>query len=329
MKNHSKVLKASVVSVACALLLWSCTREPIHRPLPNVRISFRVDLSLKDSTQWVKPDTLGPSLLKTNFYNHQTHKLEGYMYSTKEGGVVSGVGAGTYDVIVFNDDAQFTRISGEDDFNTIMARTDKVATKIRSRSKTADQSKADDGGNVDESVAIAMPDHLFVGRAISVTIPEFLQDKDTLMTINAELKTIIQSYKIEIDGIKGLENVNGADLYLCGHSAGYFLGQAKVSDEEAILHVPCQVDLLRNCIKASCTTFGKLAEAGGLARVHLVVDGADGTVYDFETDISEQYLRPDHILKFHLDAEITSRDASTFRPEVEEWDRDITNISIY
>lgn len=309
--------------LAAVWLLGSCAREPIQRPLKDVQIQFRIDLSLNDSTQWVKPDTLGPSLIKVNFYNPQTGRMEGTMYTTRKGGNVTGVTAGTYDVVVFSDDAQYTRIVGEEDFNTLMANTDKVVSKVKAKSKA----DGDDDGGVDESVAIMMPDHLFVGRAMGVVIPEVME-KDTALVIPLDMKTIIESYKIEIDGIKGLENVNTADLYLAGHASGRYLGPDRLSEELAILHVPCRVSLADSLVKATCTTFGKIMTADALAKLHLVVNGTDGTVYDFETDIAEQYLRPDHILKFHLEGDIKPREAGTFQPEVEEWESEHTQIEI-
>lgn len=322
------ILRKYGIALALALLaavsiLGSCTREPIYRPMKDVKIQFRIDLSLNDSTQWVKPDTLGPSLIKVNFYNPQTGRMEGTMYTTRKGGNVTGVTAGTYDIVVFSDDAQYTRIVGEEDFNTLFANTDKVVSKVKAKSKA----DGDDDGGVDESVAIIMPDHLFVGRAMGVVIPEVIE-KDTSLTIPVDMKTIIESYKIEIDGIKGLENVNTADLYLAGHASGRYLGRDTLSEELAILHVPCRVALADSLVKATCTTFGKIMTAESLAKLHLVVNGADGTVYDFETDIAEQYLRPDHILKFHLDGNIKPREAGTFQPEVEEWDPEVIPIDI-
>ena len=314
------------VAAGALAVLWtlgSCTREPILKPMKDVNIRFSIDLSLDDTTQWVKPDPLGPSLIKVNFYNPQSGRLEGTMYTTKSGGNVSGVSAGTYDIVVFSDDAQYTRIVGEENFNTLLANTDKVVSKVKAKSKA----DGDDDGGVDESVAIMMPDHLFVGRSMGVVIPEVME-KDTSLTIPVDMKTIIESYKIEIDGIKGLENANTADLYLAGHAAGRYLGPDRLSEELAILHVPCRVSLADSLVKATCTTFGKIMTAESLAKLHLVVNGADGTVYDFETDIKDQYLRPDHILKFHLDGDIKPREAGTFQPEVDEWDPEVIPIVI-
>ncbi len=319
-----KILHKYGIALALALLaavsiLGSCTREPILRPMKDVQIQFRIDLSLNDSTQWVKPDTLGPSLIKVNFYNPLSGRLEGTMYTTRKGGNVTGVTAGTYDIVVFSDDAQYTRIVGEEDFNTLFANTDKVKSKVKANTKA--------DGDEEDDITIVMPDHLFVGRAMGVVIPEVME-KDTMMTIPVDMKTIIESYKIEIDGIKGLENVNTADLYLAGHAAGRYLGPDRLSEELAILHVPCRVSLPDSLVKATCTTFGKVIDAGSLAKLHLVLSGADGSVYDLETDIKDQYLRPDHILQFHLDADIKSRDASTFQPEVDEWDSEVIPIDI-
>lgn len=322
MKTFKKYGIMSAAVIAAALLtLASCYREPIYRPLKNVQMKFRIDLSLNDSTQWVKPDTVGPSLLRVNFYNPQTHKLEGFMHTTKKGGEISGVGAGTYDIVVFNDDTEYTRIAAQENSNTIQAYTDKIATKIKSKSKTK-QTKADDDGGysseLDESIAITMPDHLFVGRAQLVEIPEY-SEKDTAVVIPMTIKTIIESYKVQIDGIKGLENITTADLYLSGHAVGNFFGQGKRSEEVALLHVPCYVDLADYCIRAMCTTFGKVMDVRGLAGLHLIVGGEDGSVYDFEADITQQYLKPDHFLHFHLDGDIRARDENQFRPKAEKW----------
>ena len=321
----------AVTLVAAVLSLASCYREPIYKPLKNVRIQFKLDLSVNDSAQWVKPDPEGPSLIKVNFYNPQTHKLEGFMYTTRKGGPISGVGAGTYDIVAFNDDCEYTRITGESSRLTLQAYTDKIATKIKSKNKNKAKGEGNetkegtkdattkDGGDIDESTAITMPDHLLVAREMAVEIPE-VSTKDTALVIEASMKTIIESYLVRIDSLHGIENINTVDLYLSGHAMGNFFGQGKRAETPVILHVPCVVDLADYCIRAKATTFGKIMETSGWAKLHLVVGGADGSVYDFEKDITQHYLRTDHYLHFFISGDIKSRGQSGFRPQVQEWE---------
>lgn len=50
---HKYGIVLALALLAAASILGSCTREPIQRPLKDVQIQFRIDLSLNDSTQWV------------------------------------------------------------------------------------------------------------------------------------------------------------------------------------------------------------------------------------------------------------------------------------
>lgn len=274
----------------------------------NVFINFTYDLSEQDSSMHIKPAK--PTLMKAVFYDATTHERVAENVYDEKGGQVYGILPGTYDVVAYSGNCEYTEIDGAGNFTTLRAFTSEVKMDTDSLGKV-----------------IRQPDHLLVGRTLSVTVPP-LSSEDTAFVIDSKVSTIMDSYYLQVDSLKGLENISTVDVYLTGHSSSNNFGTGERSNEAATVHIPCYVNLEKYCLYSRFITFGKIPSTGGKAVLHIVVTGQGGSVYDFSQDITGQYSDPRHILKLCIYGEIKREEPGSFDPNVKEWDDDISHIDL-
>lgn len=299
-----------------ATVLPSCRREPLYEQASDIRLILNLNLSEDDDAMWCKPKA--PSLVRTIFYDRTTGERVATIFTGREGGSVVGVDAGTYTVLSFNDDCEYTRITGEDNLNTITAYTESVSMPAGSGLLT----------KADEYYAIREPDHLLVGLDTALVVP-LVEKQDTTITLTSTLKTVMDSYYIRIDSLKGLQNVNSVALYLTGHSGYNEIGKKARSTEDETLYIgTVRPDPTYTYLQGTFCTFGKIPGTGGMAYIEIVVTGAGGTVYHFEQDITEQYADPKHVLMLCVKGEIKPQEQGGFEPEVDEWSEETDDIDI-
>lgn len=298
----------ALCSVLC-LAAASCQREPLYELNEDMVLRLSLDLSLEDSTMIKKPTA--PSFFKAVFYDHETHEKVSEMYCGRGGGQIYGVEPGRYDVLVYNYDTEYTRLMGENNFYTVMAYTEEAIA----RSQPA--------GRI-----IREPDHLLVARDTDFVIP-YTTLKDTTIVIHQKLSTIMDSYSLRVDSLQGLENISSIQVYLTGHSPSNHIGPNQRSTEPVTLSIPCYVDLQNYCLYTEFCTFGKLPGIEGMAHLNIYVEGMGGEVYEFEEDITDQYLREDHHLRICVHGKIFPRQDSGFTPEVDEWKTEVTDIELF
>ena len=301
-------LAACLCMLPCILSVVSgCHRDPIYHLAEKVEVRFNFDLSEEDPAMHVKPKM--PSLMQVAFYDVSNYRLALSSPCSSTGGRFA-VGPGEYYLVCYSDNQEYTEVSGQDTFDHLYAFT------------STEKMDTDTLGTV-----IREPDHLLAGRRIPVKVP-FIASEDTTFVIHVDVSTIMESYYIQVDSLKGLENISESDIYLTGHSAGNYLGYGERSKEERTLHFKGKVDFANKCLCAKFCTFGKLPGVSGGATIRIVVTGAGGRTYDFHEDITSQYARKDHILKLVWNEVIKPRSEGGFDPSVEEWDPEVTDVDV-
>lgn len=309
MSNRFRTRVPAILLIAALLPgLNSCKRLPLYDMVDNVEVRFDFDLSENDPAMHKKPAM--PSLMKVIFYDPQTHDRVNEMYCNAGGGKVAGLMPGKYDMVAFNYDTEITEVSGEEFFTTIKAYT----SSVRMDTNTL-------------GTVIREPDHLVAGRIQSLEIP-YLTEEDATYVIRTQCTTIMDSYTLQVDSLKGLENITSVDVYLTGHSGCNHFGLDERSGEPVSLHIPCGVDLQNQRLFTKFNTFGKIPGIGGKAILHILVTGAGGRTYDFSDDITEQYQNPAHEIKLWFKGEIKPREQSGFDPSVGDWDDETIDIGL-
>lgn len=286
----------------------SCKRDPLHELDDRLEIRFNFDLSEDDPAMHVKPRK--PTLMTVSFYRPKDHSLVKSYHFRPEGGKIIGLEPGTYDILAYGSNTEYTQVKFTDNLDDILACTYEVKAVSDTLGRT-----------------IREPDHLLTGILQEYNIP-YRSTEDTTFVITADVATIMDSYYLQVDSLKGLENINSVDVYLMGHAEDNHIGQGKRGEEPVTLHIPCRVDLDKYCLCSSFCTFGKIPGSVGKAYLHIIVTGAGGRTYDFEEDITEQYNNPSHILNLCFHGEIKPREQSGFEPKVDQWDDDVTDIVI-
>ena len=302
------VLHRMVIAAAAVLTLFACHREPIYREAKNVEVHFEFDLSESDTAMHVKPKK--PTLMRVVFYDPVTNEKVTTLDCSDRGGKVYGLEGGTYNMLAYGNTSEYTEIRDEDNFNNIVAYTSEISVPTDTL-----------------GVVVREPDHLLVGRLMSVSVPHHTEE-DTTIVLLAEMKTIMDSYYLQIDSLKGLENISSVDVYLTSHSGYNNIGPNSRSRAERTLHVSCGVDLKRYCLCTKFCTFGKIPGLTGKAILHITVTGPGGRTYNFEEDITEQYEDPAHVIRLVWKEVILPKQESGFDPEVEEWDPEVIDIPI-
>lgn len=297
------------MAVIVSAMLMSCRRDPILTREDKLEIRFNFDLSENDPAMHRKP--VKPSLMTVGFYNPEDGRIVRTCHFNAEGGKILGLEPGTYDILCYNANTEYTQVLFPENYNDALACTYEL------------ESPADSLGTV-----IREPDHLLVGRLPGYTIP-YLSTDDETHIITADVSTILDSYYLQVDSLKGLENINSVEVYLLGHSRDNRISSDTRGKDDVTLYIPCKVDFDKYCLCSTFCTFGKIPESVGKAYLHIVVTGAGGRTYDFEDDITEQYNDPSHILKLCFHGEIKPREQSGFDPKVNDWDDDITYINLY
>lgn len=306
--GHISVACWTAMVVALFLGLSACHREPIYKESKKVEVHFEFDLSENDTAMHVKPRK--PSLMRVIFYDPVTHKKVTSLDCSDKGGKVYGLEGGVYDMLAYNNTTEYTEIKNEDNFDNITAFTSQIPMKTDTL-----------------GVVVREPDHLLVGRLLSVWVPHH-SEEDTTVVLLAKMKTVMDSYYLQIDSLQGLENISSVDVYLTNHSGYNNIGPDRRSTTASTLHLTCGVDLERKCLCTRFCTFGKLPGRVGKAILHITVTGPGGRTYDFEEDITEQYENPSHILRLVWKEIIRPKQESGFEPRVDEWDPEVIDIPI-
>lgn len=207
---------SAIILVVAAGASFSCKREPLHEPFSDYYLQLENDYSAIH----IKPRT--PGMYEAVFYDKVTHKEVGQSYLGTNGGYLYGIPAGTYELIVYSFDSGNTTVSGLRDFTTALATTERYK----------------DG----DTLSYNAPDHLMVASDPDFEIPYFY-DKDEPEILYAYPKTIMDTWCVVIDGIKGLKNAGAMDIYIDGQSASNNFGTNTLSMTTRTIHFPARINV--------------------------------------------------------------------------------------
>lgn len=295
MKKISRILPALA---AAALLCASCTREPLHEEGSSYRVKFNIDYSMIYGTP------VEPKLMTVLIYDPATGQKVGQEFISPTGGFINSVLPGnTYDFIVYNYDTETTGVSGTDFHNTVKAFTSSTHSG--------------------SSLIIAEPDHLYVDVLNNIYIPHIPADDLSVFTIETHPKTILDTYKLVVEGIKGLKNAQAIAVYIGGQASGRMLGTGNLISESCYVSFKGLPNYATDEIVNVFNTFGKLPDVPSDIILNIMISGADGATYVLRKDVTSQFLagnNPEHIIRAEFDATINPRKEGGIEPSVDPWD---------
>lgn len=341
---------------AIAMVFVGCLRNDLEEEAGNLTLNVNVDMNLRflDESNKKKPETI-----IANFYSPETFKRVSVGFVKGSSGKVD-IEAGNYHMALYNFDTEVTRLRNEDDLRKIEAYTDTVSLDVRKtyhetirslqqaeamRLAAKQRRVASDTSIIrrvlrsrswDLNVPIIYePDHLFVSVKKDAHVPIRTVGKDTSIYIGAEAKSIVQTYKLEIAGIKGLQYAARAEAFLTGQIKSRFVGTDSISQERATLYLPLKVEPKNGLLSVTFNSFGQYPGEKSEIYLNVMLTSVGGEritcQFDVSKAIEEQEKNPDKELPIRFEEPIEvpkPQEGSGFKPSLEKWDDEIFNIPI-
>ena len=310
--------------MALALILcnifWGCHRRPLHELDSAVEVIINIGTDITNH----EVKSL-PGLMRVIFYDHENGTMMTQGFTGPHGGVVNVLPDRTYDVMCYNFDTQVTFIENEQRFSSAYATTNLIPEVYRKRLV----SRANKSGT--EEFAFD-PDHLFVGRALGVHVPARSVEQDPIQIV-LDAETVVQSWIVELESIKGVEYIGAISCVITGLSAGNYICQDRMDSYFRTVYFDAASLTKDGRLTARFNTFGRNPDTGEKQILSIVVSDLAGKGYVFNMDVSAQFINnPEQIIRIKTeDIEIEKPEVTEgggIVPDVDEWDDVITDIEI-
>lgn len=345
--NKKSIVRTLLLALVLVLGFVSCERRPLHDMVEKVRI--RVKVNVKAVTN-VTTDIYNPripvppittDMMRVMVYDPSTHNLLTQSFISdkeidEEGNeVLSGdlnISYGDYDFLIYNFDTPTTQVSNENNEDKIIAYTSEISEAMRRRyfGTKADGYTTFD---YDDLTINYEPDHLLVANRHQYNV----SPHDTVVVINAEAGTVVDSYYIQIrvegaqymaaDGatavITGLSPSNrfGLNLRTEEPSAAVIFDLVKSTDD----NIPGEN---KDVICAVFNTFGKIEHVPSDLHVTFNVIDVSGRLQTYDTSLNEIFQTDE--AKYHHwllinevfrinPPEVGEQGKGGFQPQVDDW----------
>ena len=306
--------------VLITLTAGSCRRRPL------VEIDNNVLLNITIGTDIVNYEVrTPPEMMRAIFFDSKTGDFVSHSFLPHHGGYVHLMPGREYDILVYNFDTEATIIDGDYNLNYILAYTNLVTEKIKSSLKGR-------AGKGEDEMIVYEPDHLFVGKLEDVYIPMRGYGMPAF-EIDIHAETIVQTWIVEIDRIRGAEYVGAVSSVISGLVDHNLIGRGEQSYDEATVFFEAASLTKDGHFYAKFNTFGRNALAGRKQVLSLVLTDTGGKSFCFNMDISEKFNdNPLQYILIKTDDIVIEKPEQTggggLAPSVDEWGEINTEIVI-
>lgn len=306
--------------MAMTLVAGSCRRRPLVEVDNNVLLNITIG---KDIVNYeVKKD---PEMMRVLFFDSKTGNFVSHAFLPHHGGYVHLMPGREYDILVYNFDTEATIIDGDYNLNYILAYTNLVPENIKSRLKGR-------AGKGDDEMIVYEPDHLFVGKLEDVYIP-MRGYGIPAFEIDIHAETIVQTWIVEIDKVRGAEYVGAVSSVISGLADHNLIGRGEQSYDSATVFFEAASLTKDGHFYAKFNTFGRNALAGRKQVLSLVLTDTGGKSFSFNMDISEKFNdNPLQYILIKTDDIVIEKPEQTggggLAPSVDEWGEINTEIVI-
>lgn len=306
--------------VLITLAAGSCRRRPL------VEVDNNVLLNITIGTDIVNYEVLAPpEMMRAIFFDSKTGDFVSHSFLPHHGGYVHLMPGREYDILVYNFDTEATIIDGDYNLNYILAYTNLVPENIKSRLKGR-------AGKGEDEMIVYEPDHLFVGKLEDVYIPMRGYGMPAF-EIDIHAETIVQTWIVEIDKVRGAEYVGAVSSVISGLADHNLIGRGEQSYDEATVFFEAASLTKDGHFYAKFNTFGRNALAGRKQVLSLVLTDTGGKSFCFNMDISEKFNdNPLQYILIKTDDIVIEKPEQTggggLAPSVDEWGEINTEIVI-
>ena len=306
--------------VLITLTAGSCRRRPL------VEIDNNVLLNITIGTDIVNYEVrTPPEMMRAIFFDSKTGDFVSHSFLPHHGGYVHLMPGREYDILVYNFDTEATIIDGDYNLNYILAYTNLVPENIKSRLKGR-------AGKGEDEMIVYEPDHLFVGKLEDVYIPMRGYGMPAF-EIDIHAETIVQTWIVEIDKVRGAEYVGAVSSVISGLADHNLIGRGEQSYDEATVFFEAASLTKDGHFYAKFNTFGRNALAGRKQVLSLVLTDTGVKSFCFNMDISEKFNdNPLQYILIKTDDIVIEKPEQTggggLAPSVDEWGEINTEIVI-
>lgn len=289
----------------CAFLLCfaSCKRMELHVPTSSIYVKFNTERN-----PGAEDCRLRYSIVKICLYDVETHQLRHEDFVSMNGGFLN-VKPGVYDAIFHTFGSDVTIVG-----NTSARASTYAYTGSAGRDRTFNA-----------------PDHIFVGRAENLDISIY-SEAEGVRVVEVDMKTLVETYTIEFTNIDGIDNVSSAKIYIPGQVPCKYLWDERKPNSECSIVAPLNIDRENSRIHAEFNTFGRTNRTS-IIKAELEIKTTDGYSYNFPCNITDQFDNPDNTAhKIIVTDTVVIPEAgsggTSFTPEVNDWDDEVTHVPL-
>ena len=306
--------------VLITLTSGSCRRRPLVEVDNNVLLNITIGTDIVNYEVQTPPE-----MMRAIFFDSKTGDFVSHSFLPHHGGYVHLMPGRTYDILVYNFDTEATIIDGDYNLNYILAYTNLVPENIKSRLKGR-------AGKGEDEMIVYEPDHLFVGRLEDIYIPMRGYGMPAL-EIDIHAETIVQTWIVEIDKVRGAEYVGAVSSVISGLADHNLIGRGEQSYDEATVFFEATSLTKDGHFLAKFNTFGRNALAERKQVLSLVLTDLAGKSFCFNMDITEKFNdNPLQYILIKTDEIVIEKPEQTggggLAPIVDEWGEINTEIVI-
>ena len=311
--------------LAFLLLLTSCDYKELcynhdHSYKLILRLSLKLDLDYDiqvDDESHTKINR--PEHMKVCFYDTQSNQEMSTEFVNADGGELH-VKPDSYNMVIYNFGTEWTQIRGEGDINTLEAFTSDI-----SNLKSEELSSFTRSGEYEApGPIIYTPDHLLVARQ-KLDLPKFIED--SVLTVEADGATIIETYSFEMPNLTGVENIHEIEAFVTNQARGNYFGRGELRAEPCTIYFPIETKAGVQGVKTAFNTFGKLPGESH-CYLHILIRDIVGREILVSEDITEQFVNPDHHIVIDDPIDVPEPEGGGIAPSVEPWEEVIHNVPI-
>lgn len=340
--------RIAIVLLLMAVMSASCQRRPFAENTTKVNLSLDVHLDIIHNDEVPVPETM-----RVGLYHTETGAVRYTDYVGPEGGEIHPQ-PGEYDLIVYNIGTESTQVRGDDSHGDIEAFTSEVSSFLkaqlskflakRAKAKAeAERARTEAGSGTkgsdpetsapsDEERIVYEPDHLFVGRIRSVDIPALLEGEDDReVMVEVDAHSIVETWKISLTNVEGLEWVQSVAAIISGQSGSHFIGREEDSEDAVSIYFEMKADKENGTIYGQFNTFGKHPQVQSDLSLDINLTDTGGDEHHYHFDVDSEFMdNPGfHIeIEEEVKVEEPKGGGGGFAPTVDDWEEIKTEINI-
>lgn len=282
------------------LLMTGCFREPICNETSRYAVRFEIDSA---GLLHMMPENI--ERIRFSLYDPDTEKEVFMTFFSGKGGYLYSVEPGTYKVAAWSMNSDYTSVTYADRYDLLTAESMTVQqTPVR---------------------VIAAPDHVFAYSSEEMTIPYVTED-DAEVVFPLPLKSVVDTWRIEVENVKGLENFSSANFFISNQTREIYFKQWKRSGS-AVSRAFGRVEGDKIICEFGSFGMGEDEKVSVIVRIL----AHNGSVYEKTFDVTNQIndsRNTGHIIKIQFDTTLIPLEQGGLQPSAEDWNENIDVIDL-